>query len=138
MTPLLQKLNFKNQKEMLLLNPPNEFELEQKEISAFVILKNKLVQTEPIEFVLSFVKTKEEIENLGQSIIPLLKEDALLWFAFPKGSSKKYKVEINRDKGWEYLKEQGFETVRAVSIDEDWSALRFRHISFIKVMTRKF
>jgi hypothetical protein len=138
MTPLFKKLNFKNQKEIFIINPPKEFELEQKEISAFVTLKNKLVQTEPIEFVLSFVKSKEEIENLTQTIIPLLKEDALLWFAFPKGSSKKYKVEINRDKGWEYLKQQGLETVRAVSIDEDWSALRFRDTKYIKVMTRKF
>jgi hypothetical protein len=138
MTPLFKKLNFKNQKEIFIINPPKEFELEQKEISAFVTLKNKLVQTEPIEFVLSFVKSKEEIENLTQTIIPLLKEDALLWFAFPKGSSKKYKVEINRDKGWEYLKQLGLETVRAVSIDEDWSALRFRDTKYIKVMTRKF
>jgi hypothetical protein len=26
----------------------------------------------------------------------------------------------------------GFETVRAVSIDEDWTALRFRRAEFIK------
>jgi hypothetical protein len=138
MTPLFKKLNFKNQKEIFIINGPKEFELEQKEISNFTRVKTKLVQTEPIEFVLSFVKSKEEIENLTQTIIPLLKEDALLWFAFPKGSSKKYKVEINRDKGWEYLKQQGLETVRAVSIDEDWSALRFRDTKYIKVMTRKF
>jgi len=30
------------------------------------------------------------------------------------------------------LKALGFETVRAVAIDEDWSALRFRRVEFIK------
>lgn len=32
----------------------------------------------------------------------------------------------------------GFEPVRAVAIDEDWSALRFRKVEFIKKMTRGF
>jgi hypothetical protein len=30
------------------------------------------------------------------------------------------------------LKAEGFDTVRAVAIDEDWSALRFRRIEYIK------
>ena len=30
----------------------------------------------------------------------------------------------------------GFEPVRMVAIDEDWSALRFRRAEFIKTMTR--
>jgi hypothetical protein len=32
--------------------------------------------------------------------------------------------------------EAGFEPVRMVAIDEDWSALRFRRAEFIKNMTR--
>jgi hypothetical protein len=31
---------------------------------------------------------------------------------------------------------QGFEPVRQIAIDEDWSALRFRRTDFIKSMTR--
>ncbi len=30
----------------------------------------------------------------------------------------------------------GFEGVRQVAIDEDWSALRFRRVEYIKRMTR--
>jgi hypothetical protein len=30
-----------------------------------------------------------------------------------------------------------FEGVMQVSIDEDWSALRFRHVDYIKTMKRK-
>ena len=30
----------------------------------------------------------------------------------------------------------GFEPVRMVAIDEDWSALRFRRVEFIKTMNR--
>ena len=42
-----------------------------------------------------------------------------------KGTSKKYKCDFNRDTGWDELKAAGFDTVRAVAIDEDWTGLRF-------------
>jgi hypothetical protein len=31
------------------------------------------------------------------------KSDAVVWFAYPKRSSKKYKSGINRDNGWQIL-----------------------------------
>jgi len=61
-----------------------------------------------------------------------------LWFAYPKGSSKRYKCEFNRDNGWAVLGSLGFEGVRMVAIDEDWSALRFRRVEYVKNMTRSF
>jgi hypothetical protein len=64
------------------------------------------------------------------------KGDAVVWFAYPKGSSKKYKSQINRDNGWAVMGKAGFEPVRMVAIDEDWSALRFRRVEFIKTMNR--
>lgn len=66
------------------------------------------------------------------SISPKIKGDGIVWFAYPKGTSKKYKVEINRNRGWQSVVDAGFEGVRAVAIDEDWSALRYRRIEFIK------
>ncbi len=60
-----------------------------------------------------------------------------MWIAYPKGSSKRYKCEFNRDSGWTVLGSAGFEPVRQVAIDEDWSALRFRRVEHIKSMTRR-
>ena len=37
---------------------------------------------------------------------------------------------------WKAVGEAGFEPVRMVAIDEDWSAVRFRRVEFIKTMTR--
>ena len=62
--------------------------------------------------------------------------DAVVWLAYPKGSSKRYTSTINRDTGWDSLGAAGFEGVRMVAIDEDWSALRFRRAEFIKSMKR--
>jgi len=55
-----------------------------------------------------------------------------LWFAYPKGTSKKYSCDFNRDDDWEVLRQAGFDSVRQVAIDDDWSALRFRRFEFIK------
>ena len=62
--------------------------------------------------------------------------DAIVWFAYPKRSSKKYRSQIDRDNGWNILGREGFEPVRMVAIDEDLSAIRFRRATFIKSMTR--
>ena len=59
-----------------------------------------------------------------------------MWFAYPKASSKNYSCEFNRDTGWDALGKAGFEGVRQIAIDDDWSALRFRRVEFIKKMTR--
>jgi hypothetical protein len=63
--------------------------------------------------------------------------DALLWFAYPKGTSKRYHCEFNRDTGWQVIRDAGFDSVRQVAIDEDWSALRFRRVEFIKDSVRQ-
>ena len=44
---------------------------------------------------------------------------------------------INRDKGWDILGAYNFEAVRQVAVDENWSAIRFRKVEYIKKMTRK-
>jgi hypothetical protein len=44
--------------------------------------------------------------------------------------------DFNRDTGWAALGAAGFEPVRMVAIDEDWSAVRFRRADFINTLTR--
>ena len=65
------------------------------------------------------------------------KGDAIVWFCYPKQTSKRYTCEFNRDTGWQVLADHRFEPVRQVAFDEDWSALRFRNIDYIKRLTRK-
>ena len=136
MTPLFKKLNFKQQKEILILNYPTEFEEEVNAMKDFTTIKSNIRNISEIEFILTFVKTKTEIDMITPLLRKKLKGDSIVWFAYPKGASKKYKVEINRDTGWEILRKSEFEAVRQISIDEDWSALRFRKIEFIKAMRR--
>jgi hypothetical protein len=46
----------------------------------------------------------------------------VLWVAYPKGN----RTDINRDSLWPILSELGLRPVTQVSIDQVWSALRFR------------
>jgi hypothetical protein len=82
------------------------------------------------------VTKQKEVDALAKTVARKATGDAIVWFAYPKGTSKKYKCDFNRDTGWASLGAAGFEGVRMVAIDEDWSALRFRRMEFIKTMTR--
>lgn len=55
---------------------------------------------------------------------------------YPKGTSKRYKCDFNRDTGWAIMGKFDMEPVRMVAIDEDWSALRFKKVDYIKTMKR--
>lgn len=138
MMPLIERVNYKAPEVIYILNQPTEFGDELKQMEAVAPVKNCIENSDEIRFILVFVKSKAEIDESFLQLKDMLKGDAILWYAFPKKSSKKYRVEINRDKGWESLTQAGFAGVRAVAIDSDWSALRFRRVEYIKLMTRTF
>lgn len=79
---------------------------------------------------------QSDVKTLIKQLCPKLCRDAVLWFAYPKKISKHYQSDISRDHGWQALAKLGFEGDRQVAIDEDWSALRFRHVDFIKSLPK--
>ena len=135
MASTFSKLNLKDQTQILVLNVPESFEGELKSLRG-VTVQRDLKNIDQVEFSLAFVTKQKEVDTLGKAIAKKAEGDAVVWFAYPKGSSKKYKSEINRDSGWKVLGEAGFEPVRMVAIDEDFSAVRFRRVEFIKTLTR--
>ena len=135
MSTIFKKLNLKNQTEILVLDAPESFEPELAALENVIIHRNTQGIKE-ILFSLAFVTRQKDVDAIAKTIARKAKADAVVWFAYPKGTSKKYKCDFNRDSGWEALGEAGFESVRLVAIDEDWSAKRFRRVDFIKTMMR--
>lgn len=136
MTPLFKKLQLPAiLDEILVLNEPEGF-CKELDCLENITIKESLIQVSEVDFALVFVKEKKQIENRIETVYPKLVGDALLWFAYPKKTSKKYNTELTRDIGWGVLGDYNLEPVRQVAIDEDWSALRFRKVRFIKNMTR--
>ena len=132
--PIFAKLNLKDQKDIVVLNAPASFEPELKALKGVTVRRD--AKGGDIDFSLAFVMTQKDVDTLGRQVAKKAKGDAVVWFAYPKGSSKKYESEINRDSGWAVMGKAGFEPVRMVAIDEDWSAVRFRRVEFIKTMHR--
>ena len=136
MTPLFKKLNYKDQSVILVVNSPESFDAELEAMSASAKIIRDKNHLEKIDFAIIFATKQAEVDEIIQHIAPKLEGDATLWFAYPKGSSKKYICDFNRDTGWGKLGEYDLESVRQIAIDKDWSALRFRKLRYIKKLTR--
>jgi len=122
---IFDKLNLKNHKTVLVINSPRTFQDELRRLKGVKIVHD-MRGVSTVEFAIAFVTQRKEVDRVGRELIKKSAADAILWFAYPKGTSKTLKSELNRDTGWDALRDAGFETVRLVAIDADWSALRFR------------
>jgi hypothetical protein len=131
MATTFKKLNLKDQQEILVVNAPASFEAELAGLPVLTIHRH-IESVAEIRFSLAFVTRQSEVDALAPAVAARAKGDATVWFAYPKGSSKELKCDFNRDTGWDALKAAGFDTVRAVAIDEDWTGLRFRRVEYIK------
>jgi hypothetical protein len=128
---IFDKLNLKDQTEILILDAPASFEKEVETLDG-VEVQRRLSVVRRVSFALAFVTRKSDVDSVSRSLAAKADGDAILWFAYPKGSSKTYTCDFNRDSGWDVIKAAGFDSVRQVAIDEDWSALRFRRKQFIR------
>lgn len=138
MATLFSKLQYKAHSKILLLNAPPEFQPHLGEIAQQPRIDHAPNADERYDFAIVFVKSCAQVVDIGVPAIAHLADDAVLWFAYPKKSSKSYKTDINRDNGWQPLGDAGYEPVRQIAIDDDWSALRFRAVGNIKSLTRGF
>jgi hypothetical protein len=133
-TALFKKLNLSTQSIVHVLNAPGSFEPQLAELKGVTIKRSVSGSS---AFAMAFVITQAELDTASRKLAAACTGDAILWMVYPKGTSRKYHCEFNRDCGWPVLSAAGFEPVRMVAIDADWSALRFRRVDFIKTMTRK-
>jgi hypothetical protein len=128
---LFKKLNLKDQTEIVVMNAPVSFEAELAKLGSVNVVRDP-GKTKETEFAIAFAITQAELDLASKALTAKTKGDVILWIAYPKGTSKRYKCEFNRDSGWTVLGKAGFESVRMVAIDEDWSALRFRRSEYVK------
>jgi hypothetical protein len=138
MDTIFKKMNFKDSSTVVVINAPVSFESNIQMMENLTIFHRDLSLVESTDFIIAFCTMQSEVDAVAVQAAAKLEGDGLLWFAYPKGTSKKFTCDFNRDTGWEILGQLGFEPVRAFAIDNDWSALRFRRVEFIKKMTRSF
>jgi hypothetical protein len=130
-TELFKKLNLGTHPEIVVLSAPASFEAELKRLKDVKILRDP-ANPKDVKFGIAFAITQAELDRASKVLAAASEGDAVIWFAYPKGTSKRYRCEFNRDSGWKVIVDAGFESVRMVAIDEDWSALRFRRKEYVK------
>jgi hypothetical protein len=138
MNALFKKLNFKSQSEVYVEHAPASFRSVLDQWRALTTLHDSLARAKAVTFALAFTTRQREVDRFAECIAKVSSGDAVIWVAYPKGTSKNLTCEFNRDTGWHRFGAHGFEPVRQVAIDTDWSALRFRRVEHIKTMTRTF
>jgi hypothetical protein len=77
------------------------------------------------DFVQVFAKDRATLDRHLEAAHAALKPGGLFWISYPKGSSK-VPTDLNRDVFWDALEHLGVRPVTQVSVDQVWSALRFR------------
>ena len=138
MKNLLNKLNYKGQVRIAVLNAEKDFFVSLKDELKNVVIDHEIDPRYPYDFIILFVKNVSEVEFFTPIALHNLIADGVLWLSYPKKSSKKYISDLDRDHGWNKLNDAGLHGVRMVAIDEDWSALRFRNIKFIRSNSARF
>ncbi|MBY0148109.1 DUF3052 domain-containing protein [Neobacillus niacini] len=134
---ILKKLNFKDQGQpVLVINAPKSYDEIKAAFEGEVHQQARLAM---YDFVQVFGTSNEELQSNAKKAVTYVTEDGLLWLCYPKKSSKVYKgSDCSRDSVTAMLSEEGYEPVRQIAIDDDWSALRFRKPEKIKKMVRDF
>jgi hypothetical protein len=74
--------------------------------------------------LLAFATDSRGLKETCKPAIEAAREGRIAWIAYPKAA--KLGTDLNRDRLRESMKGSGIEGVRLVSLDETWSAMRFR------------
>jgi hypothetical protein len=128
------KLNLKSQTDIVVLDAPASFEPEIKKLAGVAVRRS--VGRTKVGFAIAFVTTQRALDAAARALAPAAAGDAVIWIAYPKATSKKYTSELTRESGSDIFASAGFESVRMIAIDEDWTAKRLRRADHIKTMTR--
>ena len=127
---LLEKLQLKDEKNLLIQGLPSTVE-KQIVKNAFAKNVTPLLKARKIDFALVFAISHKQLHDILRDVVPALHEDAKLWVAYPKVSSK-IVSDLTRDCNWECISKFGFEGVRLIALDNIWSAMRFKRVDAIR------
>ena len=123
---LIKKLGIKPKQRLIILNAPEGYsEQIVTLLPADVELATTPTAADNFDVVLLFVRNKTEVEKDTPIAIEMVKPGGRLWLSYPKQSSK-VQTDINRDTLWKIFPNSEWRPVTQISIDEIWSALRFR------------
>ena len=120
---LAKKLRIQPGQRVLILNSPPGFLESPGDLAEGVSVSES--PEGKFDFVHLFVRNSAQLNDQVPAAIEAVEYDGLLWISYPKRSSK-VETDLTRDVLWELMVDTGLRPVTQVSIDDVWSALRFR------------
>jgi hypothetical protein len=127
---ILEKLQLKEERNLLIQGLPSTIEKQFIKLS-FAKNITPLLKVKKIDFALVFAISKHQLRDILKDVLPALNENAKLWIAYPKLSSK-IVSDLSRDCNWECVAQLGYEGVRMISLDHVWCAMRFKKAEQVK------
>jgi hypothetical protein len=119
---IAQKMYLKNVKSLVVLNGQvNPGVLAQ--LPAELIDDDK----DEVDVILMFALNQRELAEYLPRALEHLGDKSSLWIAFLKQSASKA-TDLQRESIEAYAKERGITAVAMISLDGDWSALRFKRV----------
>lgn len=127
----LGKLKIKEEYPLILIDAPKDL------LPAFgdLTFRTSFAGKEKATQLLFFAKDKKALDAKINDILKALSEDAILWVAYPKKSGA-IQSDLIRDEGWETIYSSDWKPVSSISIDDNWSGIRFKHQSKLKKLVR--
>lgn len=126
----IEKLQMADEKNILIQGLPSTLEKQFIKLS-FSKNVTPLLKIKRIDFALVFAVNHNQLKDILKDVVPALAEDAKLWIAYPKVSSK-IVSDLSRDCNWECICQHGLESVRSVALDNVWCGMRFKKAEKIK------
>lgn len=80
------------------------------------------------DVVLVFVEDQADLQRRLPKVVTSLRPSMILWVAYPKLSGP-VKSDLSRDTLYPQVAELGWTPIQQISIDDTWSALRFKPAS---------
>jgi hypothetical protein len=127
---ILEKLQLKEERNLLIQGLPSTIEKQFIKLS-FAKNITPLLKVKKIDFALVFAISKNQLRDILKDVLPALNENAKLWIAYPKLTSK-IVSDLSRDCNWECVAQLGYEAVRMISLDHVWCAMRFKKAEQVK------
>lgn len=122
--PLIRKLRLNAAARALILNPPPGF-LDR----LHPLPGDGQIHTESdggvYDYVQIFATTSADVDAHFPALFANFAPDAIFWACYPKVSSG-VQTDLTRDVGWRAIYRASYGGVASVSIDDVWSAIRFR------------
>jgi hypothetical protein len=109
---LAGKLQIPKGRKIRIINQPPVFKLDAP------------VAEDSQDAILLFARDSKVLKSTGEPVFEAARSDRLAWIAYPKGAQ--LGTDLNRDILWKLVEPEGIQPVRQISIDDVWSALRFR------------